>query len=117
MVGGEDTTAAMIQWTIYELSKHPEVIANMLIEHASVFGLDLDPLSTLSSDPEASKLLHKLPYTTAILKEILRLHPAAGTSRRVPQGSNCLVKMADPRTGKDVEISLDNTVRTMPLAP
>lgn len=104
----------MIQWTMYELSKNPHVISTMLAEHVSILGADYypDPLSTLAriSPNEAATVLQRLPYTTAILKEVLRLHAPAGTSRQVPQGTNCIVTVTNPRTGKDVDMRLDGTV-------
>ena len=97
LFAGQDTTATLIQWICYELSKashsrrHAKFLAKLEDEHDRIFG-DHSPWSALEalSDPHLSEstLGDKLPYTTAWVKETLRLHPPAGTARYVPQVSS-----------------------------
>ena len=92
LFAGQDTTATLIQWVCYELSKashsprHAAFLKKLTEEHDRVFGPG--PFSALDvlSDPQMSEstLGDKLPYTTAWVKETLRLHPPAGSARYVP---------------------------------
>lgn len=55
------------------LSKAPETLQKMRIEHTGVFGETLQAtVETLLSSPE---LLQNLPYTDAIIRESLRMFP------------------------------------------
>ncbi len=119
LFAGQDTTATLIQWICYELSKathsncHATFLKNLTDEHDRVFGPD--PWSALDalSDPHLSEstLGDKIPYTTAWVKETLRLHPPAGTARYVPQTSptnppfDIDMPIYDPKTKKTSMVS------------
>lgn len=99
LFAGQDTTSTIIQWMAFELSKsypssplytdHARRVREQLFaEHDAVFGTD-DPFSVLDilDDPNSNTeeiLGVKLPYTTAFIKETLRLHPPAGSARLPP---------------------------------
>jgi cytochrome P450 len=106
LFAGQDTTATLIQWLCYEMSKsrhtptHAAILSQMRSEHTSVFGPDpFSAIPTLSQPGVADTILgSKLPYTTAFIKETLRLHPPAATARMVPE--------ADAHTpGLEIEIN------------
>ncbi|OJD16151.1 hypothetical protein AJ78_03640 [Emergomyces pasteurianus Ep9510] len=84
---GHDTTAIVLQWSIYELSRTPRALAAIRKELDEVFGLDADPKSIAKQLLEDSTKLQKLQYTSAVIKESLRLHPPASTARMAPPGS------------------------------
>lgn len=77
---GHDTTSSTIAWVFYLLHRHPTVQDKVVDEIDAVFG----PVSSCSatdklrSDPY---LLNRLPYTTAVIKETLRIFPPASTIR------------------------------------
>lgn len=99
LFAGQDTTSTLIQWMAYELSKtypsssfysehYRQVRERLCAEHRDAFGSD-DPNALLDlleqNDVNVDELLGaKLPYTTAFVKETLRLHPPAGSARLVP---------------------------------
>jgi cytochrome P450 len=64
---GHETTARTLTFTWYALARHPDVTAQLHEELDAVLG---DRLPTLAD-------LHALPYTLQVLKEVLRLYPAA----------------------------------------
>ncbi|KAK5162512.1 hypothetical protein LTR04_003558 [Oleoguttula sp. CCFEE 6159] len=91
---GHDTTSSTICYVYHMLSKHPRAHAAVLAEHASVFGTTNPSLlpSIISSRPH---LLNNLPYSLAVIKEVLRLFPPASTIRH---GGDS-VFITDPATG------------------
>ena len=101
LFAGHDTTSTLLQWLLYELSIHPSHLSKLRAEHESVFGpgaYSAGP-ALAASDGSADRILGtKLPYTTAVVKETLRLHPPAGTTRHVPNEAD---------GGKPVTIELD----------
>ncbi|KIW84733.1 hypothetical protein Z517_00121 [Fonsecaea pedrosoi CBS 271.37] len=102
LFAGQDTTATLIQWLCFELSKASwspsaaAILEKLIEEHDSVFGKEGGPFNALDilgrTDEESRKeteaiLGSRLPYTTAFIKETLRLHPPASTARRIPEVS------------------------------
>lgn len=93
LFAGQDTTATLIQWMCYEMSKaghspdHARILSHLRQEHDAVFGphpFSASELLSSSATESESLLTSKLPYTTAFIKETLRLHPPAATVRVVP---------------------------------
>ena len=66
-IAGHETTGNTLVWAYLMLSRHPEVRQRMADEIAAVVG---DRLPTMED-------YHSLKYTEAIVKETLRLYPAA----------------------------------------
>jgi cytochrome P450 len=64
---GHETTANILTWAVLELSRHPEVETRLRDEVDAVLG---------GRDPESADL-PRLVYVDAVLREVLRLHPAA----------------------------------------
>jgi cytochrome P450 len=95
LFAGQDTTATLIQWLCYELSKaeyeprYQEILQKLQAEHDTVFGPGAySALDVLAQPGRADEFLgEKIPYTTAFIKETLRLHPPAGSARIVPEAS------------------------------
>jgi cytochrome P450 len=81
---GADTTATTMQWVTYLISKNPSVLAKLRAEHDVIFG-DRPVEEVLAERPK--ECLSAMVYTTAVIKETLRLNPPAGSVRSAPAGS------------------------------
>ncbi|RLN33027.1 flavonoid 3' [Panicum miliaceum] len=68
ITGATDTTPNTMEWALSELLKNPKILAKATEELNHVIGLDR--LVT-------EKDLSHLPYIEAVLKETMRMHPAA----------------------------------------
>lgn len=66
VVGATDTTSTTLEWAMAEMMAHPEVMRKARDELQQVVGLD-------NAVEEAH--LPRLTYLSAVLKEVLRLHP------------------------------------------
>jgi len=74
--GAHESTASAINWTFYELLKHPETLEQLIAEIDAIIG---DAQITLDH-------LDQLPLLENILSEVLRLHPPFWfENRRVTQ--------------------------------
>lgn len=83
---GHDSTSSTICYLFHLLNTNPETLARVRAEHDSVFGTDLTALPPLlSKNPH---LINQLPYSTAAIKETLRLFPAASTIRQGAPGED-----------------------------
>ncbi|KFY30605.1 hypothetical protein V493_01799 [Pseudogymnoascus sp. VKM F-4281 (FW-2241)] len=94
LFAGHDTTATTLCYIYYYLYHHPDVLKKVLAEHDSVFSTDLSKTPQQISDNPL--LLNQLPYTTAVIKECLRLEPPVGSVRA---GSPNLL-LTQPETGQ-----------------
>ncbi|KAF3335461.1 protein LUTEIN DEFICIENT 5 [Carex littledalei] len=65
LIAGHETSAAVLTWTFYLLSKEPEVMAKLQEEADRVLG---DRMPTIDD-------MKKLVYTTRVINESLRLYP------------------------------------------
>ena len=66
LFGGHDTTSSTMSFLLYELSRHPDVLARVAAEQDEVLG---------GRDPTAEDLLSRLPYLSMVVDETLRLYP------------------------------------------
>jgi cytochrome P450 len=81
LYAGHDTTSSTLLYCFLLLSNHPDVIAKLRAEHNMVFGADFSIENcnrVITRDPT---LLNQLPYTLAVIKEVLRIFPPAGSMR------------------------------------
>ncbi|KAJ8650058.1 hypothetical protein MRB53_003081 [Persea americana] len=67
VVGGTDTTSNTVEWAIAEMMKKPETLKKAQEEVDAVVGKD---------NVVEESHLPKLHYLSAVVKEVLRLHPA-----------------------------------------
>ncbi|KAI1123774.1 cytochrome P450 [Nemania abortiva] len=81
LYAGHDTTSSTLLYCFLLLSQHPEVLSKLRKEHDEVFGTDLsieNCVQIIKNDPS---LLNQIPYTLAVIKEVLRIFPPAGSLR------------------------------------
>lgn len=83
LFAGHDTTSTLLQRLFYELSIRPDHLAKLRAEHDSIFG-DKDPMDVFTANPEET--MKVLIYTSACIKEALRLWPPAATARMSHNG-------------------------------
>jgi cytochrome P450 len=69
--GGHSTTAAVLAWALYELGRHPDVLAKLRAELEN---------SGVADDPSQ---IVRLPYLGAVCDETVRLHPILSECARV----------------------------------
>lgn len=79
LFAGHDTSAITLCFTYYALSRRPDVVARLIEEHDAVLGSDAKQAA--DRIVECPNVLNQLHYTTAVIKETLRLWPVAGTLR------------------------------------
>lgn len=66
------------------LSKHPEVVQKMREEFDAVFGKDIE--TTLENLKDFPIKLQELEYTTAVIKESMRMFPIGFGVKEAPEG-------------------------------
>jgi cytochrome P450 len=84
---GRDTTACALSWTWYELTRHPEIVVNIVDEVRNICGVGDE--ADFSFDT-----MNQLKYTHCVALEVLRLHPPvtndpryAKRDSRLPDGT------------------------------
>ena len=71
-LAGHETTASLLSWALYRLSRHPEIQARVMAE--------IDAL--LTDEQPSMEQLKALQYTSQVIHEVLRLYPPAWTVAR-----------------------------------
>jgi cytochrome P450 len=94
LLAGHETTASTLSWTWYLLSRHPEAAAAMHAEAVTVLG-DRRP---------SHEDLARLPYTTMVIEEAMRLYPPVWGLTRKAVGADEVGGYLVP-AGADVMIS------------
>lgn len=77
---GHDTTAGALSFAYHLLWKNPETLVTLRAEHDAVLGSD--PAKAATNITASPQLLNKMPYTSAVIKETLRLFPPVGSVRK-----------------------------------
>ncbi|MED6111115.1 hypothetical protein PIB30_049558 [Stylosanthes scabra] len=101
LIAGHETSAAVLTWTFYLLSKEPRVVSKLQEEVDSVLG---DRFPTIED-------MKKLRYTTRVINESMRLYPQPPVLIRRSLENDMLGKYPIKR-GEDIFISVWNLHRS-----
>ncbi|KAK3415901.1 hypothetical protein EUGRSUZ_H01373 [Eucalyptus grandis] len=101
LIAGHETSAAVLTWTFYLLSKEPTVMSKLQNEVDSVLG---DRIPTIED-------MKKLKYTTRVINESMRLYPQPPVLIRRSLENDFLGKYPIKR-GEDIFISVWNLHRS-----
>jgi cytochrome P450 len=87
LFAGHDTTSTLISWVFYELGRTPHALNAVRAELDEIFGLEPHPTIIHAKLCDSrGKDLNRMSYTTAVIKETLRLWPPGATSRMTKPG-------------------------------
>ncbi|KAL8721386.1 MAG: hypothetical protein Q9225_001933 [Loekoesia sp. 1 TL-2023] len=79
LFSGHDTTSSTVCYLFYVLASQPALRARIRAEHNSILGSSVSEAADfIQSNPF---LLNQLPFTSAVIKETLRLYPAVSSTR------------------------------------
>lgn len=107
LLAGHETTSTTLTFVLHLLGRHPEVQQKVREEVVGVLG---------SGVPTAAQLMGELPYTTAAIKEAMRLYPAAPlNSRRAIEDDS--IGGYDVPAGSDMVLSVWSLHRREDLWP
>ncbi|KAK7394690.1 hypothetical protein VNO78_15225 [Psophocarpus tetragonolobus] len=104
LIAGHETSAAVLTWTFYLLSKEPRVVSKLQEEVDSILG---DRFPTIED-------MKKLKYTTRVINESLRLYPQPPVLIRRSLEDDVLGEYPIKR-GEDIFISVWNLHRSPKL--
>lgn len=76
LFAGQDTSAATLSWTLHLLSLYPKVQERLATEVREALNAD-DDFCGSSDHRITRKMLSKLPYLDAVIKESMRMYPVA----------------------------------------
>lgn len=107
LLAGHETTSTSLTFALHLLGWHPEVQDRLRAEVAEVLS---------GRRPTAAELASSLPYTTAVLKESMRLFPAAPFIGRLSVEA-CTLQGYDVPAGSDVVVSIWSLHRREDLWP
>ena len=93
LFAGHDTTSSTICYALYMLQKNPTCLARIRKEHEDILGSVESTPQVIKNDPH---ILNRLEYTMCVIRETLRLWPAASTTRTGEPGFFA----RDPKTGE-----------------
>eukprot|EP00592_Proboscia_alata_P003068 CAMPEP_0194370192 /NCGR_PEP_ID=MMETSP0174-20130528/18479_1 /TAXON_ID=216777 /ORGANISM="Proboscia alata, Strain PI-D3" /LENGTH=653 /DNA_ID=CAMNT_0039147499 /DNA_START=24 /DNA_END=1985 /DNA_ORIENTATION=- len=116
LIAGHETTAAVLTWALFELTKHPDCMAKVMEEIDRVFEGDMDRIPTMED-------VKSMYYVRLVIAETLRMYPEPPLLIRrcredniLPQGSGS-VEDATVIRGMDMFISLYNIHRDAKFWP
>lgn len=79
LFAGHDSTSSAMCSVYYLISQNPSTVEKLRAEHDAVFGEDHSKAASILSEQPQS--INQVPYTTAVIKEALRLFPPTSSMR------------------------------------
>jgi len=77
LFAGQDTTAATLSWTLHLLSLHPQLQDRLVEEINQVIEETPNIHKSIPGEFISRKMIAKMPFLDAVLKESMRLYPVA----------------------------------------
>lgn len=77
LLAGHETSASMLTWSVYELSRNPACLAKVREEAARVYGK-----AAVGATPPPRRDVDNMVYTLSVLKEALRKYSVVPTVTR-----------------------------------
>jgi len=110
LFAGQDTSAATLSWTLHLLSLYPRVKKKLFKEVCSVIDKpDTVDGSGMSALHVTKKMISKMQYLDAVIKESMRLYPVAPfVVRRLPQ--DLTFEKGDKPSSFDDDVAHDITM-------
>ena len=99
VIAGHETTSALITWTLYYLTEHPEISAKVQREVDDVLGRDITTIPTWEQ-------VHQLDALDRVFLESLRLSPIFPSLLRRPREDAVLLDKYFVPAGTDVIVLL-----------
>ncbi|ETS74952.1 hypothetical protein PFICI_13436 [Pestalotiopsis fici W106-1] len=81
LYAGHDTTSSTLLYCYYLLFQHPDILEKVRSEHDTVFGSDFSIEHIQQEVTRDATQFNKIPYTQAVIKEVLRLFPPGASIR------------------------------------
>ncbi|KAI0868948.1 cytochrome P450 71B25 [Hypoxylon argillaceum] len=81
LFAGYDTTASAAVYAIHLLSLNPQCLQRAREEHDAVLGTGVIRAETAARISQQPHLLNRLAYTSAVIREALRLYPPVSSTR------------------------------------
>lgn len=108
MFAGHDTTSTTIAWMLYEVSRTPRALKAVRAELDELFGPDSSPAAVAARllAPGGEELIGRMRYTSAVIRETLRLWPPGATSRETKAGEGFSALIPKSETDSP-ELTLD----------
>ncbi|KAH7326664.1 cytochrome P450 [Stachybotrys elegans] len=101
LLAGRDTTASTLSWALYELARHPEIVAKLRAEILSTVGTDRTP---------TFEDLKNMSYLKAVLNETLRLYPVVPFNVRLALKDTTLPRGGGPDGSEPLPVLKDTPI-------
>ncbi|AEO70311.1 uncharacterized protein THITE_2057357 [Thermothielavioides terrestris NRRL 8126] len=101
LLAGRDTTACTLSWTIYELARHPDVLAKLRAEILSVVG---------PTRPPTYDDLKSMKYLQNVMNETLRLYPVVPFNVRLALKDTTLPRGGGPDGTQPIKVLKDTPI-------
>lgn len=113
VLAGHDTTSSTLCYIFHLLSSHPLALQRVRAEHDEIFGSD--PSQAEAAIIENPHALKQLPFTVAVIKEAMRLFPAASSTRNGEPGFSLVEDGREYPTDGCIVWSLHQAIHREPL--
>ncbi|OTA98335.1 hypothetical protein M426DRAFT_326038 [Hypoxylon sp. CI-4A] len=105
LLGAQGTTVDSLCWTYMMLATHPEILQKVREEHDRIFGKDIE--TTLQTLEESPRKLEEMTYSSAVLKEAMRMFPIGFSMKQAKPGDTITYQGRKYPIDEDLAIILE----------